>query len=257
MTLVLTEKRDGIALVTINRPDTMNALSAALRDELAATIEVLEADVDTRVLILTGAGTRAFTAGLDLKELGQADGAALSARVRDPVRALANFSGPTIAAVNGVAVTGGFELALACDVLIGSPNARFADTHARVGILPGWGLSQRLSRLLGPSRAKEISLTGNFVDAEQACAWGLINTIVSEEELIAHAFGLAEDMISCLPDALVQYKAPIDDGYATNLGDSLELETRRTNTANRQVQGASVEERRRAIQERGRQKIDG
>ena len=142
--------------------------------------------------------------------------------MRDPVRAWANFSGPTIAAVNGVAITGGFELALACDVLIGSPNARFADTHARVGILPGWGLSQRLSRLLG-RRAPEISLTGNFVDAEQACAWGLINRIVPEDELIARAFELAEDMLSCLPDALVQYKALIDDGYATNFGESLEL----------------------------------
>ncbi|MEE3119379.1 MAG: enoyl-CoA hydratase-related protein, partial [Pseudomonadota bacterium] len=92
MTLVLTEKRDSVALVTMNRPDAMNALSAALRDELAATIEALEADANIRVLILTGAGTRAFTAGLDLKELGQSDGAALSASVRDPVRALANFS---------------------------------------------------------------------------------------------------------------------------------------------------------------------
>ena len=95
MTLVLTERRDGVALVTMNRPDAMNALSAALRDELAATIEELEADANIRVLILTGAGTRAFTAGLDLKELGQSDGAALSASARDPVRALANFSGPT------------------------------------------------------------------------------------------------------------------------------------------------------------------
>lgn len=257
MTLILTEERDGVALVTMNRPDAMNALSAALRDELAATIEALEADADTRVLILTGAGTRAFTAGLDLKELGRSDGAALSARVRDPVRALAKFSGPTIAAVNGVAVTGGFELALACDVLIGSPNARFADTHARVGILPGWGLSQRLSRLLGPSRAKEISLTGNFIEAEQACAWGLINRIVPEDELIAQCFALAKDMLSCLPDALTRYKALIDDGYATNFGDSLELETSRTRDANRQVQGASVEARRREIQARSRRKTDG
>ncbi len=257
MTLVLTEKRGGVALVTMNRPDAMNALSAALRDELAATIEALEADANIRVLILTGAGTRAFTTGLDLKELGQSDGAALSASARDPVRALANFSGPTIAAVNGVAITGGFELALACDVLIGSPEARFADTHARVGILPGWGLSQRLSRLLGPSRAKEISLTGNFVDAEQACAWGLINTIVPQDELIARAFELADDMLSCLPDALVKYKALIDDGYATNFGNSLELETSRTSASNRQVQGASVEERRLAIQARGRQKPGG
>ena len=114
---------------------------------------------------------------------------------------------------------------------------RALPTRMRVGILPGWGLSQRLSRLLGPSRAKEISLTGNFVDAEQACAWGLINTIVPEDELIARAFGLAEDMLSCLPDALVQYKALIDDGYATNFGESLDLETSRTRAANRQVQG--------------------
>ena len=251
LSLVLVEKRNGAALVTMNRPEAMNALSSALRDELTATIDQLEADAETRVLILTGAGTRAFTAGLDLKELGSAGGAALEGGTGDPMRALLGFSGPTIAAVNGVAITGGFELALGCDVLIGTPNTRFADTHAREGILPAWGLSQRLSRILGPSRAKEISLTGNFIAAEEACAWGLINRIVPEDALIETAFGLADDMLSCIPEAVTAYKALIDDGYATNFGASLALEIDRTRDANREVQGASVEARRHAIQKRG------
>ena len=153
MTLIVTEKEDAIAIVTLNRPEAMNALSADLRTELAETLVRLEADDDVRVIILTGAGERAFTAGLDLKELG-ADTSNLGAAnaqdpARNPVKAVEACSKPVIGAINGVAITGGFELALACDVLIASTNARFADTHARVGILPGWGLSQKLSRLIG------------------------------------------------------------------------------------------------------------
>ena len=141
-----------------------------------------------RVLILTGAG-KAFCAGLDLKELGSGQaalgGGENGVTARDPVAALARFSGPVIGAINGAAVTGGFELALACDVLLASPQARFADTHARVGIAPGWGLSQRLSRAIGIYRAREISLTGNWVSAEQAAAWGFVNRVVPAEELLA------------------------------------------------------------------------
>ena len=138
--LVTTDKRDGYAIVTLNRPEAMNALSADLRSQLADTVDTLEADDDVRVLIVTGAGERAFTAGLDLKELGgNSDSPALTIASNDPVQALGRFSGPIIGAINGVAITGGFELALACDVLLGTPNTRFADTHARVGILPGWG----------------------------------------------------------------------------------------------------------------------
>ena len=134
LSLVLVEKRNGAALVTMNRPEAMNALSFALRDELTATIDQLEADAETRVLILTGAGTRAFTAGLDLKELGSAGGAALEGGTGDPMRALLGFSGPTIAAVNGVAITGGFELALGCDVLIGTPNTQDEMNNSRAVI---------------------------------------------------------------------------------------------------------------------------
>jgi len=252
-TLILVDRsQPGVALVTLNRPQAMNALSADLRQQLADTIDALEADADMRVMILTGAGARAFTAGLDLKELGQREGdTALTIATNDPVQALARFSGPIIGAINGVAITGGFELALACDVLIGTPNTRFADTHARVGILPGWGLSQKLSRLLGPSRAKELSLTGNFIGPDQAADWGLINRIVPAEALIDTARALAEDMLSCVPETLNAYKAVIDDGYAQSFGDAMQLEAERGRAANRQVAGDAVEQRREAIRQRG------
>ncbi len=175
--VLLVEEANEIATITLNRPAAMNALSTELRQAIAETFEDLQSDANVRVAIITGAG-KAFSAGLDLKELGAGDasvGGAVSGReVKDPVRAMAQFSGPVIGAINGVAITGGFEMALACDVLIASTNARFADTHARVGVMPGWGLSQRLSRAIGIYRAKELSLTGNFLSAEQAAEWGLI-----------------------------------------------------------------------------------
>ena len=150
--IVTIDIADGVATVTLNRPQAMNALSQALRIELAKAMRAVDADDNVRVVILTGAGTRAFTAGLDLKELGQQGLSAANDQSPDsnPVRAIEQCSKPVIGAINGVAITGGFELALACDVLLASENARFADTHARVGAMPGWGPSQKLSRLAGP-----------------------------------------------------------------------------------------------------------
>lgn len=252
--LVTVERDGGLAIVTLSRPEAMNALSADLREQLSSAIDKLEADNDIRVMILTGAGERAFTAGLDLKELGgNADSAAITIATDDPVVALGRFSGPIIGAINGVAITGGFELALACDVLIGTPNTRFADTHARVGILPGWGLSQKLTRLLGPSRAKEVSLTGNFILAEQALDWGLINHIVPANALMDKARNIASDMLSCVPETLAAYRKLMDDGYATNFGAGLKLEAEISAAANRQVNGDAIEQRRQGIQQRGQQ----
>lgn len=254
---VLKVEREGaVALLTLNRPQAMNALSVALRRALAETVEKLEADGGVHVLIVTGAGEKAFSAGLDLKELGQSAGIAGDAGsagpVKDPVRALGMFSGPIIGAINGVAITGGFELALACDVLIGTPNARFSDTHARVGIMPGWGLSQKLSRLVGISRAKELSFTGNFLDAETAREWGLLNRVVPPAELLPHCRKLAADMASIDPKFLENYKRLIDDGFALPFGEAMSLEARRNREANAAVSGADVEARRRAVMERGR-----
>ena len=159
---------------------------------------------------------------------------------------------PVIGAINGVAITGGFEVALACDVLIASTNARFADTHARVGIMPGWGLSQKLSRTIGVYRAKEMSLSGNFLDAKTAYEWGLVNRVVEPEELLPAAIKLAEDMASIPPETLALYKRIIDEGYDLPFGESMELEQRLSTANNRSVTPQMVEARRGGIQARGR-----
>jgi enoyl-CoA hydratase len=157
-----------------------------------------------------------------------------------------------IGAINGFAITGGFELALACDVLVASSEARFADTHARVGIMPGWGLSQKLSRALGIYRAKEISFTGNFVSAEQALDWGLVSHVVPPGELMGCARGLAHDMLSCVPDVLRDYKRVIDEGFATGFGEGLALEGRVSREHARSVAPETIAERRAGVMARGR-----
>lgn len=251
--VLLVEKAEGIATVTLNRPTAMNALSSELREAIADTFQELEADPDVQVAILTGAG-KAFCAGLDLKELGQQglSGPDNAVTHKDPVTSIGQFSGPVIGAINGVAITGGFELALACDVLIASENARFADTHARVGILPGWGLSQKLSRAIGIYRAKELSLTGNFLSAEQANDWGLVNRVVPAGDLLAIAKGLAADMLTVVPECLPAYKALIDEGFAQDFGTALATERRVSTAANSAVSADAVENRREAIRERGK-----
>ena len=253
---VVLVSRDGpVAIVTLNRPQAMNALSQALRRDLAKVFRELEADDDVRAIVLTGAGTRAFTAGLDLKELGQQGLGAANAEGPDdnPVKAIEQTGKPVIGAINGVAITGGFEVALACDVLIGSENARFADTHARVGIMPGWGLSQKLSRLIGPYRARELSLSGNFLDAATAERWCLLNRVVPADELVAAATKLAHDMASIAPGFARGYKKLINDGYELPFGQAMALEAERSTAANAKVSAAEVEAARGAVKARGRQ----
>ena len=255
--MLVTIERDGpVAVVTMNRPEAMNALSKGLRAELAAAMVEVNADDSIRAVVLTGAGTRAFTAGLDLKELG-ADTSNLGAAnaedaLANPVKAIEQCKKPVIGAINGVAITGGFEVALACDILIASENARFADTHARVGIMPGWGLSQKLSRLIGISRAKELSLSGNFLDAHTACAWGLVNRVVAADELLATAKRLAADIATADPGMVQAYKALIDEGFALPFGEAMALENAKSSAANGGVDPGEVEARRRAVMERGR-----
>ena len=210
----------------------------------------LAADDTVSVVVLTGAG-RAFTAGLDLKELG-ADGLGTANAEENPALAIRDCPKPVIGAINGVAITGGFEVALACDVLIASTAARFADTHARVGIMPGWGLSQRLSRVVGPYRAKELSLSGNFLDATIACKWGLVNRVVEPDQLMPAVMRLAADMAQIPVEILATYKRIIDGGYDLALGDALALEHKLSNAHNRSVTAEALAARRVAIQARGR-----
>ena len=243
---VLVKVDGAVATVTLNRPHAMNALSKALRSELYRAMVRVDGDDAVRVVILTGAGERAFTAGLDLKELGSQAGALGSANAtgaeENPVKAIEVCRKPVIGAINGVAITGGFEVALACDILIAGEGARFADTHARVGVMPGWGLSQKLSRLIGVSRAKELSLSGNFLDAATAERWGLVNRVVPA----------AEAMSSADPDFIANYKRLIDDGFARTFAEGMALEHERSSAANAAVTPESVEARRAAVQARGR-----
>jgi enoyl-CoA hydratase len=248
--LLIERPVDGAVVLTLNRPHVMNALSRSLRAELTSTFSRLAVDPQTRVIVLTGAG-RAFCAGLDLKELGSAAGSANLVYDGSLLDAMASFTGPIIGAINGAAITGGFELALACDVLIASTEARFADTHARVGVMPGWGLSQKLSRMIGPGRAKELSLTGNFLSAQRAEAWGLVNRVVAHETLLDDSLALARDMLSVLPDMLVAYKRVIDEGYRTTLAAGLELELTTARSHSARFDPDAIAQRRDAIRQRG------
>jgi enoyl-CoA hydratase len=249
----------GCVQITLNRPQAKNALSKSLRGEFVRRLRELGRDAQARVLILTGAGD-AFCAGLDLKELGAAaSGAALA--LDDPeydvVAALRAFPGPVIGAINGVAITGGFELALACDVLLCSSSARFADTHGRVGVMPAWGLSQKLSRTIGIYRAKELSLTGNFLSARQADAWGLVNRVVEPAHLLAEAVALASAMLSIVPEMLVSYKKVIDDGFALGFDAALALELERAVEAQQGIDPAALEQRRHEVRARAQQQLGG
>ncbi|MEM9939021.1 MAG: enoyl-CoA hydratase [Pseudomonadota bacterium] len=250
--IVLVERDGPVAIITLNRPDALNALNRALRAEIVRTFSQLSEDETVRAAVLTGAG-RAFTAGVDLKEAGQT-GFALGADGGDIdlAKGLAAFPWPIIGAINGFAITGGFELALMCDVLLASENAKFADTHARVGIMPGWGLSQKLSRLIGISRAKELSFSGNFLDAETAERWGLVNRVYTADALVPAARKLAHEMAGCDPMLLKQYKAVIDDGFASSFGDGLAMEVERSAEHAASVTAESVEQARQAVTARGR-----
>ncbi|MGH7790406.1 MAG: enoyl-CoA hydratase [Candidatus Binatia bacterium] len=253
--VLLIETADGIATLTLNRPQAMNALSRGLRQALSQAFADLAADAAVRVVILTGAG-RAFCAGLDLKELGgearEAGEIEAAVGANDMIATMARCPQPIIGAINGFAITGGFELALGCDVLIASSEARFADTHARVGILPGWGLSQKLSRAIGIYRAKELSLTGNYLSAERAAEWGLINRVVPPAELLPTCRALARDMLSCDPASLLGYKRVIDDGFAASFGEGLRIEAAANRAHARTLTPDAIAARRQGVQARGR-----
>lgn len=253
MSVVLFEVSDRIATVTLNRPEARNALSSeVLRLVPEAMIEAEGRD-DVDVIILTGTDP-AFCAGLDLKELGSSGGN-LSAGASRPNQGRGPFpplTKPLIGAVNGVAITGGFEYALNCDFLVASERAKFGDTHSRVGVMPGWGLTVLLPQAIGVRRAREMSFTGNFLSADEALQWGLVNHVVPHDELIAFTRQLATDIIGNDQPGVRQIRSTY--AQITAESDGWMIEAREAATWQReQFDPQRVAERRAAIQARGRQ----
>jgi len=259
--VVLVEVADRVATVTLNRPEARNALSVELLRTLPRTFHELDGRHDVDVCILTGADP-AFCAGLDLREVGSGDGGPLrgsgamggtdeTARARrGPLPARTK---PLIGAVNGASVTGGLELALACDWLVASDRARFADTHARVGIQPGWGLTVLLPQAVGLRRARQMSATGNFVDAETALRWGLVNQVVSHDDLLPTSRALAADVVSNDQAAVRRIFATYAEGADVDGAEAWALEARvAADWQGRAFDPSEVARRRQAITERGR-----
>jgi|SRR5271166_24133 len=248
--VVLVEKSGAVATVTLNRPESLNAFNQELRTTFVREMLELRNDKSVCVVIVTGAG-RAFSAGLDLKELS-------TASLREAsnvtfISVLDDMAVPVIAAVNGYAITGGFELALACDIIVAAQGARFADTHARVGVMPGGGISVRLPRAIGVRKAKELSLTGNFLTAEEALQMGLVNRVVPIDQLLPAARELAGQITSADQHIVRQLKRLIDRASLTTVGEGLRLEQDFFNAFNRSDYPRDFEKRRLEVQARGRQ----
>ena len=259
--VVLVETAARVCTITLHRPEARNALNTALHHESARALAAAESDVDVDVVVLTGADP-AFCAGLDLKELG-AGGTNLAGgsgdpggdpggdeRWTNPVEAVWEMTKPVIGAINGACVTGGLELALGCDFLIASERAFFGDTHARVGVIPGGGMSVYLPMAVGLRRAKEMSLTGNFVDAHEAHRLGLVNHVVAHDELLGTARALATDIAGNDATAVRQMKQLFDEGARLSVGEAL-AHARAVFSA-LPVDPDEIERRRGAVVDRGR-----
>lgn len=224
---VVFEKRNHVALVRVNRPDKLNALNRKAKAELQEVFSAVKSDDDLRVVILTGTGEKSFVAGTDIKELSeldQAKGKEFSRAGQDLLTLIENLGKPVLAAVNGYALGGGCELALACHLRIASENAKFGQPEVNLGVIPGYGGTQRLARLVGKGRAMELILTGNSIDAEEAYRIGLVSRVVPQNELFKVAQEVAE-LIASKPQVAVRLAIKaVNMTEEANLTDGQELE---------------------------------
>jgi enoyl-CoA hydratase len=225
--IVFEPSDDGIALVTVNRPQKLNALNAATMGELDDAFRRVEAEPSLRALIVTGAGEKAFVAGADIPELAALDPAStreLSLRGQRIFRRLETMGKPSVAAINGYAMGGGLELAMSCTLRIASPNAKLGQPEVKLGIIPGYGGSQRLPRLVGRGRALELLLTGEPVDAAEAHRIGLVNHVVPQSELIGFARELLAKILRNGPLAVALAMDAVDKGLNAGLEEALPYE---------------------------------
>lgn len=250
--LVLIDTADRVATVTLNRPEARNALSSGLLRALADAMRAVGDDPDVDVVVLTGADP-AFCAGLDLKELGGTGGNLRTTDAGGEPSAGWNrtfwraVDKPVIGAVNGAAVTGGLEVALQCDFLVASDRAVFGDTHAKVGVIPGGGMSILLPQRVGFPKAIEMSLTGRFLDAQQALQWGLVADVVAHDELLPFTRGLAADIVAADTEAVRTILDEYRRHAMTTAADAWDDETRRfLDFRNRRFDPANVRDPRQA-----------
>ncbi|MSO78442.1 MAG: enoyl-CoA hydratase [Acidimicrobiia bacterium] len=255
--VILVETTDRVCVITLHRPQVRNALNTALSRASASALAAAEADVEIDVVVLTGSDP-AFCAGLDLKELGAggtnlADGSGdpdNAAGWANPVEAVWKMTKPVIGAINGACVTGGLELALGCDFLIASERAFFGDTHVRVGVMPGGAMSVFLPMAVGLRRAKEMSLTGKFVDAHEAHRLGLVNHVVAHDELLGAVRALAAGIAANEATAVRGVKQLFDESAQLPVGEA--VAHARAVFRDLPVDPDEIEQRRRGVVERGR-----
>lgn len=226
---IITDRRESIAIVTLNRPEKLNALSRESIAALSEAFKSFENDQELRVVILTGAGDRAFSAGTDLSELIQMDASdapSVAERGQQLCNQIEQYQVPVIAAINGLAAGGGCELALACHLRIAVSNARFSLPETKLGIIPGYGGTQRLTRELGRARALELILTSGTINAEDALRLGLINRLVAASELLAAAEALAQEIAQLAPLAIRACLKAVVGGAELPLQEGLALEAK-------------------------------
>ncbi|KKK37172.1 enoyl-CoA hydratase [Mesobacillus campisalis] len=226
-TVAMDKRSDGIAVVTLNRPDAANALSVKMLHDFKAVMASLKTDSNVRVIILTGAGEKAFCAGADLKERRSMSDAEAKQTVRligATINEVEELPQPVIAALNGVAFGGGLELALACDLRIGALEAKLGLTETSLAIIPGAGGTQRLPRLIGAGKAKELIYTAKRLNAEEAASMGILEYAVPRDQLLERALEIAGQMAKNGPLALIQAKKAINKGIEVDLATGLQIE---------------------------------